>query len=59
MKEFKCTKIYLGHLIFYYDPNSFIIPISAIIDREGIIICFGYWGLNWIWKKDSDAVVTI
>ena len=59
MKEFKSSKTYFGHLSFYYEPNSFILPISAIIDECGIVICFGFWGLNWVWKKDSDAIVII
>ena len=54
MKEFKNTKYYFGHLSFYYEPNGFILPISAIIDRSGIVICFGFWGFNWLWKKDVD-----
>ena len=54
MREFKCTKRYCKHLTFYYEPNGFIIPISAVIDTTGIVICFGFWGFNWTWKKDID-----
>lgn len=50
MNEFKCTKTYFGHLTFYYEQNGFIIPVSAIFDRVGVVICFGFWGLNWTWK---------
>lgn len=53
MKDSKFTKTYFGHLTFYYEPNSFIIPISAIFDRTGIVICFGFFGLNWVWKRDE------
>jgi len=51
MKEFKSTKIYFGHLIFFYEPSCFIIPISAIIDKSGFSVCFGFWGFGWSWKK--------
>lgn len=51
MKEYKHTRHYFGHLSFYYEPNSFILPISAIIDLDGIVICFGFWGLCLTWKK--------
>ena len=52
MKEFRHTKTYFNHLYFYYEPNAFILPISAIIDKGGFVICFGFWGLSWTWKKD-------
>ena len=52
MKECKFSKCYLGHLFLYYEPNSFIFPVSAIIDASGIVVCFGFWGLTWCWKKD-------
>ena len=58
MKEFKNTKTYFGHLSFYYEPNSFIFPISAIIDNGGIVLCFGFWGMVWTFKKDVNPVVT-
>ena len=54
MKEFKFSKCYFGHLYFYYEPNTFILPISAIIDNTGIVICFGYWGLNWTWERETE-----
>lgn len=52
MKESKFSKTYFGHLNFYYIPHSFAIPISAIIDGVGIVICFGFWGLSWSWKRE-------
>lgn len=55
MREFKCTKTYFGHLTFYYEPHGFVVPVSAIIDRVGVVICIGFWGLNWTWKKDIGA----
>ena len=55
MKECKFSKCYLGHLFIYYEPNSFIFPVSAIIDTSGIVVCFGFWGLTWCWKKDTVA----
>lgn len=51
MKECKLSRIYFNHLTFYYEPNSFILPISVIIDNCGIVVCFGFWGLNWTWKN--------
>jgi len=54
VKECKFSESYFGRLTFYYEPKSFIFPISAIIDTTGIVICFGFWGLNWLWKKDND-----
>ena len=54
MGEYKGTRFYFGHLAFYYEPNGFIIPISAIFDKTGISICFGFWGLIWLWKKDKE-----
>ena len=54
MKEMKFSKTYFGRLTFYYEPKSFIIPVSAIIDSCGIVICFGFWGLNLTWKKYED-----
>ena len=50
MKEFKSSKCYFGHLFFYYE-SRFIFPISAIIDKEGIVICFGFWGITLYWKR--------
>jgi hypothetical protein len=55
MKECKFSETYFGHLTFYYEPNIFNFPISAIIDRSGIVICFGFWGLNWTWKKEIEG----
>ena len=57
MKETKFTKTYFDHLTFYYEPKSIVFPIAAIIDAEGIVVSFIFWGLNWTWKKwnpDSD-----
>lgn len=54
MKEYQHTKTYFGHLSFYYEPNSFILPISAIFDACGITICFGFWGLSWTWKREIE-----
>ena len=55
MKVYKQTKIYFGHLLFNYDPNGFIFPIAILVDTIGIAICFGFWGLNWFWKKDPKV----
>lgn len=54
MREFKASKCYFGRLYFYYEPNSFIFPISTIIDKGGIVICFGHWGLTWSWNKETE-----
>ena len=54
MKESRYTKTYFGHLFFYYDLNSFTFPISIIIDETGIVICFGFWGLNWGWRREIE-----
>ena len=54
MKEFKCSKCYFGRLYFYYEPTSFIFPISAIVDKVGIAIAFGHWGMTLAWKRETE-----
>lgn len=56
-REFRCTKTYFGHLTFYYEPHGFVVPIAAIIDREGIVICVGHVGLCLTWKKINEGVI--
>lgn len=51
MREFKSSKCYFGHLYFYYEPNNFVFPIAAIIDREGIVICCGFHGMMLYWIR--------
>lgn len=54
MKEFKCSKCYFGHLYFYHEPNSFIFPISAIVDKGGMVIAIGHWGMTLTWKRETE-----
>lgn len=53
MRNCKFTKTYFGHSYFYYEPHSFTLPVSVIVDGIGMIICFGFLGLCWLWKKDK------
>ena len=57
MKEMKFSRIYFKHLCFYYEPNSFILPLSVIIDRGGVVVCLGFWGFNYSWKKWEDEYI--
>lgn len=52
MKETKYSKTYFRHLTFYCEPHSFIFPISVIVDTNGIVLCFAFFGLVWSWKRD-------
>lgn len=54
MKDCRFSKTYFDHLTFYYEPHGFVFPLAAIVDDCGIVICFGFWGLNWTWKKWSE-----
>ena len=51
MREYKDTKIYFGHIFFYYSPDHLALPICINIDRTGFSIYGGFWGLVWFWKK--------
>lgn len=53
MKESKFSKCYFGHLFFYYLQGCFMFP-SIIIDDVGMTIGIGFWGLNWVWKRETD-----
>lgn len=54
VKEAWYSKNYFGHLTFYYEPNAFSFPITFIFDDTGVVVAFGFCGINWTWKKYED-----
>ena len=53
-KEVNFSKIFFKHAYFYYEPKSFIFPISLIIDKFGITLCFAFFGVVWYWNEIND-----
>ena len=53
-RELKFSKTYFKRLTFYSGTNSFIFPLSVLIDEVGFTMCFGFWGFMWYWKKEVE-----
>lgn len=54
MRVYRFSKTYFNHLFFYYRAHCFVLPVSVIIDKYGIVVALGFWGLCWLWKSNTN-----